>query len=836
MTDRGTNPFEDAAAPAAAASSSSNPFDVAVDFDQVQQRRARAREAKQREEERAAAVAADTWKQPILPLADVTDEAYAKPSFPSRAKTTGTDLPTAASAAAAPTKSAFSGIFGFGGRGGDVDHHAVTDDDAADQGLLILPSAGPGRRDVIKAGKKKLAVWPYDDYHLIQKAYYEKMEEQMNASESNNNNAAAKLKNWISGNTHRGMPPQPHQLHSQNPEAAAVVAGQIPMLSRPVDPLDIPRAVQGLRLIEFEAAAEERSIAIVSCWLFDSGLIDELLVNGGMTLALADPFAAPNEEANGNSLSRIEEDKKDSSDPQGEGIEVGRHGQPLDPVGVGSKMDQEISKLRHTTKRQLALINARLNDGVAATGSEVQELVNAVTATKDEIGRLRELTTYVSNASDVDDANQFMLTKYPKLKQAINARRNLARCFRELDFFAQIPSTCDRLRDELHANEWTTHEWSSLRSVCREHVELEIFLVEAEAGMKKRLEEEEAEGINRGGKKSRRLKFGRGGILGGGDSTNPTDDLIDQFLHEQVGNVWELGDEIRMRIMSGIASAFDLAMNNPAGMVALVEAVEVYEQANTEYKAVHGEEAGASSSQHLRFTDMRAAALGELYKDFESRGLDLFRELTSQAADTTDAGDDQMSATKRQFTAVLRAANELTSEIGVVKEQMAPCFPTCWSIETLWTTCVAHLCSSNILQQIGGTDGHKLPDLSVTQLLDLVAWVENFKEIIEETFPNIASATQSSSNQRTHFDEPPKLLVNNNKSVDLDAAQDCLTWVNTVLWDVHDLAKDEFLLRTKEQTEEWLNNVYVYVFPSLFVADRRPGDSHFSAACLLVIS
>ena len=55
----------------------------------------------------------------------------------------------------------------------------------------------------------------------------------------------------------------------------------------------------------------------------------------------------------------------------------------------------------------------------------------------------------------------------------------------------------------------------------------------------------------------------------------------------RVENVWELGDEIRLRIMSGIGTAFDLAINNPAGMVALVEAVELYETANEEYKNVH---------------------------------------------------------------------------------------------------------------------------------------------------------------------------------------------------------------------------------------------------------
>lgn len=270
--------------------------------------------------------------------------------------------------------------------------------------------------------------------------------------------------------------------------------------------------------------------------------------------------------------------------------------------------------------------------------------------------------------------------------------------------------------------------------------------------------------------------------------------------------------------MSGIATAFDLAMNNPGGMVALVEAVESYESANQEYKAVHGVEAGNVESvgdgQTLRFTDMRAAALGELYKDIESRGLTVFNELINQAADVAE----EEEAANQQFSAVLRAANGLTSEIMAVKEQMAPCFPPNWAIETLWTTCVAHVCSTNILQQIGGQDGHKLPDLTVTQLLDLVAWVETFREVIEEAFPSIASI----ASKRTYLEKPPKLLAENSKTVDLDAAKDSLAWVNNTLWDVHDLAKDEFLFRTKEQTEEWLDNVYEYV-----VMKYQGGRVHF---------
>ena len=749
----------------AAAAAAKAPFDD-FDFSTTKKRRERAKQAKENAKEEAEKpLVANMDAEGGAPSSEITGKKIKRPNIvKARAKTTGTDH---AKQGHSRTKT----FFGFGGKEAIQEE---MDDVIYEDTFMDMQS--------ITIGSRKVAVWPYDDYHLVQKVYYEKL----GRSEARKKKQEAEYEGGGESKKEKDAP-----------AAAHVDQSSIPIFSRPADPSDIPTAVQGLSLTDFETKAETRSIAIVSTWLFDAGLIDELLVNGGMTGYKL-------------STSTTASQADDKSVQTSEGVEVGSHGFPIEG---STKMDKEVSKLRNSTKRQLALINARLNDGVAATGSEVNELVNAVVVTKDDIGRLRELSTYVSNAGDVEETSQFMLTKYPKLKQAINARRNLARCFRELDFFSQIPVTCDRLREELHAGEWTAHEWSSLRSVTREHVELEIFLVEAEAGMKKRLAEEEAEDARKGKAANKRGNaaitnnphFGRNAFqqsgLGGNNLNNNT--IIDRFLEEQVQNVWELGDEIRLRIMSGIASAFDLAMNNPAGMVALVEAVEVYETANADYLAVHGAEAAQSNSR-LRFTDMRAAAVAELYRDFETRGLDVFREMTMQAADVAEEDE----AANKQFSAVLRASNELASEISIVKEQMAPCFPPNWAVATLWTTCVAHVCSTNILQQIGGPDGQKLPDLTVTQLLDLVAWVENFREIIEDAFPDIGKLTSS----KTYLDKPPKLLQENSKTIDIALAQDSLAWVNNTLWDVHDLAKDEFLLRTTEQTEAWLDNVYECVF------------------------
>lgn len=422
----------------------------------------------------------------------------------------------------------------------------------------FVSASSQGESKESLSGGKKITQWPFDDYHLIQQEYYSKVAQM---ESSNKKDDASRL--------------------------SAAAAAQ--NLQRPPDPPMISKAVQELPLNGFEQKAEERAIAIVSTWLFDAGLIDELLENGGMsTAAIA---------------------KKDFSDnvsvPSQEGIELGlTAGLPIEGP---SKMDKEMNKLKSSQQRTLALINSRLNDGVAASGGEVQELVNAVNSTKDELGRLRELSTYISNTGgDMEQAQQnFMLQRFPKLKKAINARRNLAKCFRELDFYSKIPVTCDELRDALHSAEWTENEWYSLRNVSKKHVDLEIFLVEAEAGMKKRIKDEKRQ------RSSGRMTYKH--------------EEVDLFLQDHVKNVWELGEEIRMRIQSGIGGAFDLAMNNPSGMVALVEAVEHYESANFEYKAVHGEEAG--KSQSLGFTNMRSSALKQLYQDFNLRAEEMFSQV-----------------------------------------------------------------------------------------------------------------------------------------------------------------------------------------------------------------
>ena len=50
------------------------------------------------------------------------------------------------------------------------------------------------------------------------------------------------------------------------------------------------------------------------------------------------------------------------------------------------------------------------------------------------------------------DALGSYLADYPKLKNINNARRNIKKCFNEIDYFHEIPLLCSRLKDELHSS------------------------------------------------------------------------------------------------------------------------------------------------------------------------------------------------------------------------------------------------------------------------------------------------------------------------------------------------------------------------------------------------
>lgn len=413
---------------------------------------------------------------------------------------------------------------------------------------------------------------------------------------------------------------------------------KIASFQRPPDPPNIAKALRGLPLLDFEKKAEERAVAMVSAWLFDNGLIDELLVHGGISKNIRERAgSSTTATTSAISSSRSTDSVSNLSVLSQEGFEVGYvSGTPIEGPG---KLDAMLARLVAGLQRRLASLNDELHRGVNATPAEYAEVLHAVefskysTTTKKETkgssnsgSRLGELSTYISNANDLrqqkgNDTNipaTNTLAQYPQLQHINNARHNLKECFQQMDRFHQIPVTCDRLRDLLHVN---YNKAMTVRTVSKSHVDMEIMLIQIEAGLKQR-----AQHAAKRAKQQRRRRAA-------GDDTAATlriqqqirkkYDQVDNLLRGHVKNVWSLGDEIRRRIEATIGEAFDEAMDdstddkiNNKDLVALVDAINLYEIAPTYHEEAHG----------LHFTNMRSAALKKLHEHFEQYASQTFRK------------------------------------------------------------------------------------------------------------------------------------------------------------------------------------------------------------------
>ncbi len=333
---------------------------------------------------------------------------------------------------------------------------------------------------------------------------------------------------------------------------------------------------------------------------------------------------------------------------------------------------------------------------------------------------------------------------------------------------------------------------------------------------------------------------------------------VDNFIDPYINTVVKLGNDIQNKIVSDVQSAADDCFINPTGLVLLLDSIEIYEHSAMHYQQQLHDASTTSTAttttkrnQFLHFTNIRSKALAQIYTSFEHQSIDVFRTIHMQAADIAEEGN----ALNSQFDAVMKAATELVTRIYFVQNELSPCLQNKnnrhrhhthnhyqnWCIEYLWGACLSQVCCNQIIQQIGSSEGQNLSDLSVVQLLDLVAWVDFFRDIIVDVFPTVNSTDQNNKSisnnnnsnknmnkvqqynvkKKTHFDDRPIIEfstlnanknINNNGNYDEENMIQTLTnviiWAYNILYDVQRLAQDEVFFRTKTQIDKLLTKIY----------------------------
>lgn len=189
----------------------------------------------------------------------------------------------------------------------------------------------------------------------------------------------------------------------------------------------------------------------------------------------------------------------------------------------------------------------------------------------------------------------------------------------------------------------------------------------------------------------------------------------------------------------------------------------------------------------------------ELYQQTELRAFQVFHEIHMYASERID----QKDADKKHFNAVLQAATEQVVDIDTDSDSVFKnnsnrnMIPDAHEIQTL---AIAHVCSHQILQQIGGPGRQHLPNFIVIQLLDLMTWIQFFQESVEKVFPGVSNNVNFKSRHKNLFDT--------NGDFNMENGIHSLTRECNMLWEVHQMSQDLFLKQTRKQADDWITNVY----------------------------
>ena len=343
------------------------------------------------------------------------------------------------------------------------------------------------------------------------------------------------------------------------------------------------------------------------------------------------------------------------------------------------------------------------------------------------------------------------IRKYPPIVQStVHARLNIGRVFTEVDYFNKIPETCDLLTTELAETEG---DWEQVKDIVDDHVAMQSFLVGLAPAWLERAEDKRK---------------------------------VEAFLTPSIRAVRELGHHVRSKLLLGIGTAF--GEGNVDDVKCLVDAMQLYENEVEELNTAN--QPHVKIAQAIMVTGIKKIAMERILEDSDIRGHEVFQCFQEEAA------DDAVSTTAEQaiFDAVIKASETLLEAIDVVNEELIPLFPSSWNVFPIWAACVGSVCSQYFLQQIGGQEGNHLTFLTPNQLLKSLTWIESFREKVGFSSVNL-------DNYKPEFVTAQDLMK-------ADMGHKSLAKVVTVLWDIHRLLEDQFILATQVQTNNWLDSVF----------------------------
>uniref|UniRef100_A0A7S4I1A8 C2 domain-containing protein n=1 Tax=Odontella aurita TaxID=265563 RepID=A0A7S4I1A8_9STRA len=211
--------------------------------------------------------------------------------------------------------------------------------------------------------------------------------------------------------------------------------------------------------------------------------------------------------------------------------------------------------------------------------------------------------------------------------------------------------------------------------------------------------------------------------------------------------------------------------------------------------------------------------LGQVYDEIEARQLTKFCRYYAEDPPTNEP--DKKSST--EMTKVLNAATKILTETiffwegdhdkSIGKLMLGPDFESNVAVDCVWVAAAVSICACQIADHAGGKEGCELPNLTVDELLDIIAWIHYFRGVMAKVDEEVCSSklkllerTFASVDFKDASSQPA--LFTSHERVTESEALERIAFACRALACIHACTRDELLVRTKATTLEWASRAY----------------------------
>ena len=311
---------------------------------------------------------------------------------------------------------------------------------------------------------------------------------------------------------------------------------------------------------------------------------------------------------------------------------------------------------------------------------------------------------------------------------------------------------------------------------------------------------------------------------------------MEMFLVEAVKYVWELGDAIQNRIRSKVQSSLKKQRDKKVSqaivpMIQIPKELSIYSSDIIEvYTTAHEKhlKTGNEASSILKCSKMDTIVSQEIC----AWAIQVATQAFQASHDIVHLVVIPQKIEGDMITAVNETCQKLTSKTKVFRVAQGIVVDGETSLkkdvrersfQNIIAAAVLGVCLNELLEQTGGKTGIRLHKFTLQQLLDVIVWTKSGLDAIAKLYPNIIIATTTLSAHDVNPLDASIRTINNNqederknpiltfpqeKQLDQDIVFSSLVWANKYLSKIFDLARDEFLVRNTNQVAVWLDNAY----------------------------